>query len=396
MELFEFEAKSLLKKYGLTVPHFYDLLDTWAPAYDVNKFPAMAKVQILQGGRGKRGGVKLVNDRGELNAFIDKTRLTKFDGETTDKILIEEPITEQKKNLYVSLSFLYPYKAPVLTVNNQGGVEVDQAASESQTFPIDVINHTYDEAKVEQFLGLADSERETFRGTIKTLIECFITEDCRLIEINPLTLTTDDRLLALDAKIMTDDRASVRHSNRNSKLNQERKEQSLSELERSVIELNSRAELGGSPCRYVELNGDVALLLSGGGASLLVFEQLLTANLKPGNYSEYSGNPRREKVEALTRVILSKPQQRGLLIAGGVANFTQIDESMAGVAAALVDFKPSYPIVIRRGGPGEEQAKEIMTKLAASHKLDLTWFGSETPLSEAVKFFISKLTDHHD
>ena len=144
---------------------------------------------------------------------------------------------------------------------------------------------------------------------------------------------------------------------------------------------------GSAGSAFVEMDGDIAIMASGGGASLLVMDSLIAAGGKPANYTEYSGNPSREKVEKLTKVVLSKGGLTGCLVAGAVANFTDIYETLSGFAQALKSMKnkPMYPIVVRRGGPRQSEAYKMLANFAKKEGFDIHLFGPETPISVAAR-----------
>ena len=129
------------------------------------------------------------------------------------------------------------------------------------------------------------------------------------------------------------------------------------------------------------MDGNIAVLFSGGGASIANMDALLKTGLRPANYTEYSGNPPREKVYQLTKIVLSKPGLKGLWIAGGVANFTNIAETFNGITDALDEIKPKFPIVVRRAGPHEDEGMRLMRECADRNNLNIKLFGKETSMS---------------
>ena len=150
----------------------------------------------------------------------------------------------------------------------------------------------------------------------------------------------------------------------------------------------------GTAGKYIEMPGDIGILFSGGGASIANMDALMSVGLKPANYTEYSGNPPREKVYALAKVVLSKPGLRGLWIAGGVANFTNVKETFQGIVDALDEVKPSYPIVVRRAGPFEKEGMQLMKECAERNNLQIKLFGKETSMSETAKVLAEMVQNH--
>lgn len=141
----------------------------------------------------------------------------------------------------------------------------------------------------------------------------------------------------------------------------------------------------GTAGKYIEMEGDIAILFSGGGASIANMDALAKAGLQAANYTEYSGNPPREKVYQLAKIVLSKPGLKGLWIAGGVANFTNIAETFHGIVDALDELKPTYPIVVRRAGPFEEEGMRLMKECAERNNLKMQFFGKETSMSDTAE-----------
>ena len=166
-------------------------------------------------------------------------------------------------------------------------------------------------------------------------------------------------------------------------------------MEKEAKIINAMDHRGVAGASFFEFDGDIGIMASGGGASLLVMDALMASGLKPTNYTEYSGNPSREKVAALTKLVLSKPGLKGLLVIGGNANFTDIFETLAGVMDGLESIEPKikFPIVVRRGGPRWQEAFEMVRKRAAEKHLNITLFGPETSMLEAVPVFVKKVRE---
>ena len=211
-----------------------------------------------------------------------------------------------------------------------------------------------------------------------------------MVEINPLARTTDNRWIAADAKIVLDEDAAFRHKDWESFEPRTMLGRLSTEREIAVKKIDEGENYyRGTAGKYIEMDGDIAVLFSGGGASIANMDALLNVGLKPANYTEYSGNPPREKVYQLTKIVLSKPGLRGLWVAGGVANFTDVAETFAGIIQALDEIKPSYPIVVRRAGPKEEDGMRLMKECAERNNLKMKLFGKEVSMSETAKVFFA-------
>jgi len=213
-------------------------------------------------------------------------------------------------------------------------------------------------------------------------LKAFFDNDCLLLEINPL-VESAGKLIALDAKVNLDDTAGGRHKER---LLPTRSIpghiSSKNEIEAKKIDENDYRGTAGST--YFDLDGDIAVLASGGGASLTAMDALLATGGSPANYTEYSGNPPKEKVEKLSKIVLSKKNLHALWVVGAIANFTDIYETLSGFLDALrkINPKPDYPIVIRRGGPNDKKAFEMLKK---NKDFDLHLYGQETTITESAK-----------
>ena len=192
-------------------------------------------------------------------------------------------------------------------------------------------------------------------GVVKKLWSIFWNESALLAEINPLFRLSTGELVAGDAKIILDDE-KVRPTAR----------------------------------RFISLGGDIAILASGGGASLLSIDALVRRGGQPANYTEYSGNPPASVVRALTKKVLSQKGLRGCWVVGGTANFTDIYETLSGFVAGLREVKPKprYPIVIRRDGPRQKEAFRMLEHIRETEGYELYLSGSEVSLSESARAMV--------
>ena len=207
------------------------------------------------------------------------------------------------------------------------------------------------------------------------------------MEINPLVKTKEGLWVALDAKIKLDDTALKRHEEwQFPPRSVPGYSPSQREIEAKKIDESDYRGTAGSA--YFDLEGDIAVLASGGGASLTAMDALLKAGGKPANYTEYSGNPPKEKVTKLTKIVLSKPNLHGLWVVGAVANFTDIYETLSGFIEGFrqaqneLRTKFDFPIVIRRGGPRDKEAFEMLREVK---DFDLHLYGEETSITESAK-----------
>ncbi|HKC04306.1 MAG TPA: ATP-grasp domain-containing protein [Patescibacteria group bacterium] len=365
MILFEFEGKKLLKKYGIDIPtsQLVSSLDEKL----VIQSPFVVKAQVLSGKRKDAGGItESVSE--VLGKVINK--------EKVEKVLVEEKI-EFSKEHYVSISYDTNFRCPVVTYSESGGTGVEERGS--HVFPINILTQ---EPDYPSELKITDD----LKDFISKLFNLFLEEDATLTEVNPL-VESNGKLIALDAKINLDDTAFGRHKDR---IFSPRVAPGHSPTEREIAakKIDEDDYRGTAGSTYFDLPGDIAVLASGGGASLTAMDALIGAGGSPANFTEYSGNPPKEKVEKLTEIVLSKPGLHALWVVGAIANFTDIYETLSGFLEALrkISPKPKYPIVIRRGGPNDEKAFEMLRKVK---EFDLYLYGEEVSMTQSAK----KVTD---
>ncbi|MDO8473971.1 MAG: ATP citrate lyase citrate-binding domain-containing protein [bacterium] len=338
MKLFEYQGKDLFKKYGIQVPHSV-LLDKPMEGISLG-FPVVAKSQVLSGDRKKKGGIRIIETKEQLPGELNTLFKTEIDGALPGHVLVEERI-EYLKEWYVSFTYDTDKRCPVIAVSGKGGMGVDSAT---------IVELQW----LQGHWGLPSLDAP-FREVAQKLLNLFEQEHALLAEINPLFELDNGVFIAGDAKVILDD---------------------------NVVDPLFRP--------FLDLPGDIAILASGGGASLINLDALILAGGKPANYVEYSGNPPASIVEELTVKVLSKPGLRGCWTVGGTANFTDIFETLSGFVRGLrrVTPKPTYPIVIRRDGPRQKEAFEMLERIAKEEGYDFHIFGPETPMAESAKIVV--------
>lgn len=343
MKLLEYQGKELFKKYGITVPHSM-LFEK--PAGEVSlQFPVVAKSQVLSGDRKKKGGIHVVEQKEDFLEKLEELFRKEIDGELPQKILVEEKI-DFAKEWYLSISYDTEQRIPVIAFSEKGGTGVESA----ETIPLEFHSDSW---------SLPLVVPGGLKGTAASLWDLFCKESALLAEINPLFELKDGPpaggFVAGDAKVILDD---------------------------NIVDPQGRP--------YLDLPGDIAILASGGGASLLNLDMLMRHGGRPANYVEYSGNPPALVVEELTLRVLSRSGLRGCWTVGGTANFTDIYETLSGFVQGLrkVQPKPIYPIVIRRDGPRQKEAFEMLEKVKKEEGYNFHLYGPETPMSESARIIV--------
>lgn len=391
MNLYEYEGKQLFAQTGIAIPRGI----TVRRGDDIREVvgerladlcPLVVKSQILSGKRGKNGGIKFCSTVEDAVSAAQALFETEVRGMYVASVRIEEKLDIAEEH-YLSVTYDTGTKQPVLIYSAAGGVDIeDVPEAQILKIPLDIRQDEQDLSRL--------SDR-TLIDIAQKLYRCFLLQDARLVEINPLVKTSSGEWIAADAKIAIDDDAFYRHKDEWLTF-EPRTEMGRPPTDREIaVKQIDEGEdyYRGTAGKYIEMDGDIAILFSGGGASIANMDALIKAGLKPANYTEYSGNPPREKVSALAKIVLSKPGLRGLWIAGGVANFTNVKDTFAGIVDALDDVKPTYPIVIRRAGPYEAEGMALMRECAERNGLDMTLFGKEKSMSETARVLASLINN---
>ncbi len=371
MKMLESESKEILENYGIDTPKS-------------GGSELVVKAQVQTNNRAEKGLVKFASGREEAERKADEIRGEKFPGRQVDDVLIEEKV-DHDSDFYVSFIYDTDVRSPVMAFSREGGSGIeDREASKLKL-------EENQEFRFREFLqerGFEGKELVKLASTLSDLFEVFLEEDARLLEVNPLG-STEDGFLALDAMMETDDDASYRHS---------RNLPDRSDLGREKTKLERRAEKideddhRGVAGKYTELEGDIGMMLAGGGASLTNMDALIEAGGKPANYTEYGGNPPTEKVYRLSKVVMDR-ELRGLWHVGGTANNTDIYRTMKGFVQALEEENPDYPIVIRRDGPNADRAFEMLREKRKELDIEMKLYRNDTPMTKTAESLMEMIED---
>lgn len=393
MLLYEFEGEQLFKNCGVNVPNS-ELINkgSIAPPMaglqndDIKvKVPAVLKAQVLSGKRAEAGGIIRVESEELRVKNLEELFKKTINGEKVARVLVMEKV-DIHKEYYISFSYSTESRGPVLTFG-EGGSGVEEKGT--KIYPVDILAHL--EGVKAHLQGVLPEE---LVETALKLWEVFIKYDCELAEINPLVIDKQGKVWALDAKVILDDDGDFRREVKFPGRNLFGRAPTISEIEARKIDEGDHRGTAGSV--YWDLPGDIAVLAAGGGGSVVNMDALVALGGKPANYTEHSGNPPREKLKKLTKIILSKPV-KGLWIVGGTANFTDIYETLMGVVDGLreVNPKPAFPIVIRRGGPRDKEAFEALKEIGEKEGYDFHIFGRETPMTSTAKIMVELAYGKH-
>ena len=361
MKIHEYQAKEILKKFGVAVPKgrvAFTPEEAVEVAKEIGGGVWVVKAQIHAGGRGKAGGIKLAKSYDEVyehakNMLGSKlvTYQTGPEGKIVKKVLVEEALDIQKE-LYVGITLDRSTSRNVVMVSSEGGVEIEQIAMESP----EKILKEYVDPKVgfmpyqarRLAFGLA-LEGEAFKNAVKFLLalyKAYDETDASLAEINPLVLTTDGQVLALDAKINFDDNALFRHPEIVEMRDID--EEDPLEVEASKYNLN-----------YIRLNGNVGCMVNGAGLAMATMDLIKLAGGEPANFLDVGGGAKTETVEQGFRIILSDPNVKAILINifGGIV---RCDRVAMGVVEAAKKVGVNVPVVVRLEGTNAEEGARIL------------------------------------
>lgn len=387
-KLFEYEAKRIFSENGIPTPKGV-FVKKAADLKDVQTdFKEMAiKVQVLTGGRGKSGGVAFADNQESLLKVGEELINKEIKGRQPQGLLIEEKI-DIEKEYYAGIIIDDAYKAPVLIFSTEGGINVEQNSQSQEEknvrLPVNVIEGIK-EYQIRNFVRKIEKDSELIikiSSVIHKLYQIFRKYDALEAEINPLVLTRDRKILAVDARIEIDDAAVSRHPelnlipfDRDKKM--ERSELACYEITSkdyrgtwNHIQMIPEAELKASKNKYI------GYLPVGGGESMLSMDALTQAGLNIANYADTSGSPPASKVYRAAKIILLQPNIVGFYFITCIAN-QRLDITARGLIKAINEVKPEYPVFIRIAGNMDEKAQELIKKFAGNWPSQLHLFGRE-------------------
>lgn len=359
MKLYETEAKEILEKRGLKVP-----------GDSSNR--KVVKAQILASDRKKHGGVQFAESKEEAEKLAKEMKDSEIKGHEVKDVLIEDKV-EIQKEYYIAFLWDTEERRPAILFSEDGGSGIEDREVEKRLL-----------GPEEDFSFL----RKDLRSVAEKLFEAFLEEDIEFLEVNPLAFDGDE-FVVVDALIELEDDASFRHDWDYPERTEFAREKTDREIKAEKIDEDDYRGLAG---KYTELEGDIGMMLAGGGASLTNMDALIEAGGKPANYTEYGGNPPTEKVYKLSKVIMSKDIE-GLLHVGGTANNTNILRTMKGFIQALREEEPDYPIVIRRDGPQADEAFELLREVKEELSLDMELYRNDLTMTESSEKLMDKVNN---
>ena len=363
MKIHEYQAKELFKKYSVPVPQggvAFNVDEAVAVAKTLAGYPVVVKAQIHAGGRGKGGGVKLARSAEEVQSAAREiigmnlvTHQTGKEGRLVKKVLVEQGLNIDKE-LYLSIIPDRSTAQIVVMASEAGGMDIEAVAAETPERIIKVfINpllgiQPYHCRAAAFGLNLNPAVSKPFAAMLKNLYRLFVDYDCSLAEINPLVITAEEAVIALDAKVNFDDNALYRHTD----IQEYRDLDEEDPLEVAASKFN---------LSYINLDGNVGNMVNGAGLAMATMDIIKQAGAEPANFLDVGGGASAEMVENGFRIILSDKNVKGVLINifGGIL---RCDVLASGVVEAAQKTRINVPVVVRMEGTNVEAGRKILAE----------------------------------
>ena len=379
MNLHEYQSKKLLKSYQIDIPNGHvvnsEIPNSIKFLLEQNK-TFVFKSQIHAGGRGKSGGVELINNLRDAESFISNqlgSRLVTYQnlphGQPVNEILIEEKISIQKE-LYFSILIDRQSSSIIILCSTQGGTEIEDTAKKNESLIFKEFINIGGAPSEEQISGLSKKliipthAYHEFNNFVVNLFKLFLEKDLSLVEINPLIVTKDNKIVALDCKISLDDNALFKHENLRDSFDWSQVDEKEAEAHRAGL-------------NYIALEGTIGCMVNGAGLAMATMDLIKHSGGLPANFLDVGGGASAETVSKAFKILLSDKNVRVVLvnIFGGIMRCDVIAE---GIVSAVKDVGIKIPIVVRLEGTNVEIGKKILD----DSKLNIT---SADSLGDAAK-----------
>jgi succinyl-CoA synthetase beta subunit len=354
MKLHEYQSKQIFSRYGIPIPK-----GRVATTADEARNIAVElggrvviKSQVLVGGRGKAGGIRLAKDPHEAEETATQILRMEIKGLPVRKVLVDEAASISKE-IYLGITNDRAARKPVMMASSAGGVEIEEVA---RTTPEKIIK-----AHIDPLLGLKDYQArdiaigidlpkehwKLFNLIANGLWRAYQDTDATLAEINPLVITEDNRLIALDGKMLLDDNALFRHPD-------------LADMRDLDVEAPAEIEARKYGLSFIKLDGDIGCMVNGAGLAMTTMDIIKLFGGEPANFLDIGGGAGSDKVAAAMRIILTDPNVKAVLfnIFGGI---TRCDEVARGILVALDEVRPTVPMVVRLVGTNAEEGRKLLS-----------------------------------
>lgn len=353
MKLHEYQSKHIFSKYSIPIPkgRIAATKDEARAIAEELGGRVVIKSQVLVGGRGKAGGIRLAKTAREAEELAEKILAMQIKGLPVRKVLVDEAANIEKE-IYLGITNDRAARKPVMMASAAGGVEIEEVA---RLTPEKIIK-----VHIDPLLGLRDYQardiaagidlpREHWRsfGQIsRGLWQAYMECDATLAEINPLVITADNRLLAVDGKMLLDDNALYRHPD-------------LAEMRDLDVEAPSEVEARRYGLSFIKLDGNIGCMVNGAGLAMTSMDIIKLFGGEPANFLDIGGGAQADKVAAALRIILADPNVKAVLfnVFGGI---TRCDEVARGILTAMAEVKPKVPMVVRLVGTNAEEGRQLL------------------------------------
>jgi len=353
MKIHEYQATELFKKGGLPTVSGRVAQEVYEAALIAEEtgYPVVLKSQVLVGGRGKAGGIKVVQNKQELEQKFGELKKLQIKGYPVEKILVVKAI-DIKKEFYAAVTIDPVKDDVVLIASSEGGVEIEETAKSNP----DAIKKFYlngskeiDQTRWPVFIKSVfedPAHQEMGTDVFKKLVQVFYDNDCSIAEINPLVIEGEGKMYAADAKINFDDNALMRHEEQN-------------EMRDMRYEDHDELKAKESGLSFVKLEGKVGCIVNGAGLAMATMDIIKLSGGQPANFLDVGGSSNPQKVLTALEIILSNKDVNAILINifGGI---TRCDDIANGIIEAKKQIEMNVPLVVRLTGTNEKEAKEIL------------------------------------
>jgi succinyl-CoA synthetase beta subunit len=353
MKLHEYQSKQIFSRYGIPIPKGRVAATASEARHIAEELGGriVIKAQVLVGGRGKAGGIKVAKDPAEAEQFATQILSMEIKGLPVRKVLVDEAASIEQE-IYLGITNDRAEKKPVIMASAAGGVEIEEVA---KTNPEKIIK-----LHINPLLGIKDYQTrdiaagidlprecwKSFGEILKALWQVYNDNDATLAEINPLVIGKDKKLVALDGKMLIDDNALFRHPE-------------LSEMRDTDEDAPSEVEARKYGLTFIKLDGNIGCMVNGAGLAMASMDIIKLFGGEPANFLDIGGGAGADKVTAAMRIILSDPNVKAILfnIFGGI---TRCDEVARGILTAIAEVKPKVPMVVRLVGTNAKEGRAML------------------------------------
>ena len=384
MKLLEYEGKDVFARYGIPMQKRAGIVKIGEKPESLKldgPGPWVVKAQVLAGGRGKAGGVKLAKTAAEARELTGKmlgmqmiTHQTQGKPLTVEEVLVDEAC-DIAREIYISVVLDRKGSCPTIIASAEGGMSIEELAQSHPEkiikLPVDVEAGLLDfQARQLAFdLNIPQKNFREFTVFARQLVRAFIDEDASLVEVNPLVITGDGRLIALDSKIVTDDNALFRHKDLAAKPDHE-----ASEIEKEAKEIG---------INYIGLDGDIGCMVNGAGLAMATLDTVKMAGGDAANFLDVGGGANVDQITRAFQIILKDPKVKAVLvnIFGGIM---KCDNIAAGVVEASKKVKIKVPLIVRLEGTNVKEGREILAKSGLKlEQADSLWEAAQKAVKAA-------------